>query len=386
MIQIPILFSSLTGDENVYYYMGKIVSEGETPYVDFFYAHPPAQIYLYAGIIKLFGVHLWLLKGFTVLIVLGISYFLFKITKERYDEKIALVSVFLFLTSYDILIFGSFAFGIEIAVLFFMISWWYLNKKPYLSGVFIGLAIMTRLHVLSLALILWLYSKEKRKFLLGSGICLVYYGFLLRVPNFVDNVFMFHVNKMRLSGGWFSFLRANLPLFVLISYSFKKIKDTFTFELTLSYCAFLLIVGSVFEYHFLPITIILCIESAYALTYSRFRKWLWVMVLLWVLIMGFKVGFFVYDTSIEYNSFINEVSDYEGTIMGEPALTSLIALKTRKNVTRDMIDLNFQRRKIFDYKNSLVVYNERIFTGFLFNCSLLHSKTINDDVYKLWRC
>ena len=36
------------GDENVYYYMGKLISEGKVPYRDFFLAHPPLHIYIIA--------------------------------------------------------------------------------------------------------------------------------------------------------------------------------------------------------------------------------------------------------------------------------------------------------------------------------------------------
>ena len=171
-----------------------------------------------------------------------------------------------------------------------------------------------------------------------------------------------------------------------MAYSFKNVKDLITFEFTLSYAAFLLIVSSVFEYHFLVIGILLCIEGAYALAYSRFRKYLWAIVMIWTVIMVWKVGIFVYDTSIEYNTYIDKVSTYEGSIMGEPSLASLIALKTGKNITRNMIDLNFQRREIFDYKNSLVIYNEKRFNGFDYNCTLLNVTTIKDDTYRLWKC
>jgi len=386
LIQIPILFSSLTGDENVYYYMGKVVAEGETPYKDFFFGHPPSQIYLYAFLIKLFGLHIWILKSFTLLFITGSTIFLYLFAKERYDEKIALTAAFLFLASYDILIFGSFAFGIEIAVFFFMIALYLNNKKPFIAGLLFGFSIMIRLHLFPMGIILLLYSKERLKFLLGAGICLPYYGLLLRIPNFADNVFLYHASKLNHWNGWFSFLRANLPLFVLVSYSIKNIKDSFTFELTLAYCAFLVIVGSVFEYFFLPITIILSIEGAYALAYSRFRKWLWVMVVIWTAIMGVKVGVFIYEQTTSYNGLIDYVSKIDGSIMGEPPLASLIALKGNKNITRNMIDLNFQRREVFDYRNSLVIYNEKRFNGFDFNCTLINSTTIKEDTYKLWRC
>ena len=44
------LFVAQPGDENVYYYMGKMVSEVYVPYRDFFYAHPPLQFYIMSPI------------------------------------------------------------------------------------------------------------------------------------------------------------------------------------------------------------------------------------------------------------------------------------------------------------------------------------------------
>lgn len=388
IIQIPLLFTTLTADENVYYYTAKVISEGQyIIYQDFFSAHPPLHTYLLSFLIRIFGMRVWVLKGFTLLVTLGTAYFLFKIAEERYDCKSAFIAVILFLITYDTLFFASFSFGLELAILFFMVSWYCLNKKPRLAGVFMGLAIATRLHVLPLALILWLHSKKKLNFMLGGAlICLPYYGLLLMIPNFFNNVFFYHASKVNHWNGWFSFLRANLPLFILVSYSLKKIKDSFTFELALAYCAFMVIIGSVFEYFFLPITIILAIEGAYALAYSRFRKVLWVVIVIWTVVMCFKVGIFIYEQTNSYNELIDYVSGIDGTIMGEPSLASLIALKSGKNITRNMIDLNFQRGEIFDYKNSLVIYNSRVFNGFVMNCTLINSTTIKDNTYNLWRC
>ena len=385
LIQIPMLFSSLPSDNAVYLTMAREVSKGYLPHIDFFHAHSSVHLYLYAGIIKLFGFHFWTLKLFTLLIYVACGYMIYLLAKERYDKRIGFVAILLFFISYDAF-FASFTFGIELSILFFLISWYILNKKPILAGIMFGFCLMIRLHLAPLGIILWLHSKEKRKFLLGSGICLLYYGLMLRVPNFFNQVFGFHAGKLTLYKGWLSFLKANLPLFILVSYSIKNIKDSITFEFTLAYASFLLIIGSVFEYHLLIIGIIFCIEGAYALTYSKFRKVLWVMVTIWTIVMVWRIGFFMYDQTNSYNDLIDKVSAYEGSIMGESPLASLIALKTGKNITRNMIDLNFQRGEIFNYKNSLVIYNEKIFNGFWFNCTLLNTTTIKDDTYKLWRC
>jgi len=161
LFQIPIFFSLAVVDEMVYYQMGNVVSEGNIPYKDFFFSHPPLQIYLYAGIIKLFGTNIWILKCLTYLFQIGSAIFIFLIAKERYNEKIGLIATFLFLSSYDILAFGSYAIGLEIAVFFFMVSLYLNNKRPFIAGMFFALSIMTRLHLFPLGLILLFYSKER---------------------------------------------------------------------------------------------------------------------------------------------------------------------------------------------------------------------------------
>ena len=45
LIEIKALLFYKPGDENVYLHMGKLLSEGVLPYKDFFYAHPPLQLF-----------------------------------------------------------------------------------------------------------------------------------------------------------------------------------------------------------------------------------------------------------------------------------------------------------------------------------------------------
>src|SRR3989344_2095849 len=99
------------GDENVYFYMAKSVSEGQIPYHDFFYVHPPLHIYLLAVLIKLFGVNFFVLKSAGLAFFLIASFFLYKLSLELFQNKIkenhanaiSLLSVILFLSSFTTL-------------------------------------------------------------------------------------------------------------------------------------------------------------------------------------------------------------------------------------------------------------------------------------------
>jgi len=386
IFQIPSLFSVSPSDEYIYYYMGEVVANGLKPYTDFFYGHPPLQIYLYAGIIKLFGVHVWLLKLITLMFNYGSALFLYVIAKERYGNKIAISATFLFLASYQIFVFGSSAMGLEIALFFFMAALYYNKKNSLLSGLLFAFCLMTRLHLLPLGIILLLNSKEKRKFLFGAGISIIYYGLLLNIPNFYEQVFGYHITKAAFSKSWLDFLRDNVQLLFLFAFSIKNIKDNFFIYMALVYLFFIAIMKSAFEYYFIIIVAILCIEGGWALVHFKHRKILWTMMAVWLVIVGLKAGYFAFSQTNDYNNFINEVSEMEGTVMGESAIATMIAVRTDKVITRNMIDLNFQRKKVFDYSDSLVVYTKPRFPGGWFNCSFVSDVNISKRVIEVWRC
>jgi len=366
--------------------MGEVTANGVKPYQDFFYSHPPLQIYLYAIIIKLFGVQIWLLKLITLLFSYGTAYFLYLIARERYSDKTAIFTTLLFLVSYQIFVFGSFATGLEIAVFFFMAALYCNRKNSLLSGLLFALCIMTRLHLLPLGLILLLAAKEKRKFLFGSAVSVAYYGMLFNIPNFYNNVFGFHLAKPMIGFAMTDFLKHNAPLIMLFLFSLKNIKDNFFIYATILYMIFISYIGFAFEYYYMPIVAFLCIEGASALVKHKQRKILFAMMAVWLVIVSLKAGYFAFSQTDDYNNFINKVSEMEGSIMGESAIASMIAARTDKEVTRNMIDLNFQRQQVFDYSNSLVIYTKPRFPGWYFNCSFVYDVCISKKIIEVWRC
>ena len=386
LVQIPIFFTALPADENVYYAIAKEVSEGSKLYTDIFFSHPPLQIWIYVGLIKLFGFHIWILKGLTLLVSLSIAIFVYLIAKERYNEKIGLIATFLFLTSYDILIFGSFAFGLEIAVLFFLGSYYFLNKENLLSGVLFGFCIMTRLHLAPLGLILLLYSKERMRFLVGSSICLIYYGILIKIPLFLESILGYHMSKPFYWKGWISYFRTNIHLIALFLFSIKKIKNIDLVFIGFVYLLFMLLMKSVFEYYFLIITVIFCIEGANCLIYSDRKKMLRFIVALFIFLLLFKAVPFLYNQSKGYNELTNYVDTLEGDMVGQSAITSFLAIKTNKDISNHQIDTNFQRRAIYNYSNAIVVYFSGLFHGEDFNCTRLRTFEIEDKAYDVFKC
>ena len=84
-------FNYAVSDENIYYLMGKEAAEGRMPYRDFFFSHPPLQVFLFAAIIKVFGFNFLLLKSTSAVATVISAFFVFKLVKEKFGEKIKIV-------------------------------------------------------------------------------------------------------------------------------------------------------------------------------------------------------------------------------------------------------------------------------------------------------
>jgi len=388
LIQLPLVFySNIPADEWVYFAVTKEVSKGHQLYTEIFFSHPPFQIYVYSLFSNIFGFHIWLLKSITLSFAIGCAVFVYLISKERYGEKIAFWSLLIFLTSYDLLIFGSFAFGIEIAVFFFLASFYYLNKKNIWSGALFALCIMSRLHLAILGVVLFLYSKEKIKFLIGSSISLIYYIPLVTIPQFMDNVFNYHLVKSFFFNGWLSFFKANIHLFLLLGFSIRKLRNEILIFIGVTYLLFMLLMKSVFEYYFLVVTAVLCIEGAVCLIKSKQKNLLRFVVIIWIFLLIFRATPFLINQTKGYNEFTDYINTLEDKdLVGQSAVTSMLALRTNRNISKNQIDTNFQRKKIYDYSNAIVIYEEGIFKGNDFNCSRLNIRQIEDKKYEVWDC
>src|SRR3989338_974374 len=79
-------------DENTYYKMGQLVAEGQVPYRDFFFAHPPLQIYIYAVAFKVFGFNFFMLKMFSAVAAVAAAVFVFLAAKEKVNREAAVAA------------------------------------------------------------------------------------------------------------------------------------------------------------------------------------------------------------------------------------------------------------------------------------------------------
>ena len=222
LVQAKGLASISPGDENTYFYMAKEISEGQLPYRDFFYAHPPLHILILSIIVGIFGINFVALKSATLIAILASSFFVYKISLEIFKNRFkdqnylaaSLISLLLYLFSFDILFKGTFSIGIEFSLMFLQISFYlFLTHRHFLGGIFAGLAGLTRFYTIPVifALLVFMAIKkiQERKikdvmhFLLGFSLTFIFViGALVLIfgDKFTEPVFTYHLLKTKLPG------------------------------------------------------------------------------------------------------------------------------------------------------------------------------------------
>ncbi|HLC61104.1 MAG TPA: hypothetical protein VJJ52_06785 [Candidatus Nanoarchaeia archaeon] len=370
------------GDENVYFYMAKAMSEGQMPYRDFFYAHPPLHIFLLSVLINIFGINFFILKFAALAFLLTASFFLYKLSLELFQNKfndksanlISMISVIIFLYSFTTLFTATFSVGIELSVMLMMVSFYLTFSKEYfVGGIFAGLAGLTRFYALVPLLVLFafifvkkLQEKRVKDFLILSSGFLMIFGIVMILltalygHNFTDSVIKYHFLKPKLPGqklavfenvikeNWIIFTvfllilfaqnkkRLQLPLFVVFFY--------FLFLLTLNFAA---------DFYFIIVFPFMALVGAYSLTnvltrlnikYLRYALvTMLILVFLWntaadVMFLE-KIGF------LEFSPLQKMVAKVSATssnmqIFGDASIAPLLSLMSNRSLALNYIDTN----------------------------------------------
>ncbi len=361
------------GDENIYYYMGSLISGGKMPYSDFFYAHPPLQAFLFGFVFKLFGFSFLLLKLSSTIAALVTSFFLFKLLKDRLGPFEASAGTALMLFSYDFLRFTSHPTGAALTAMFLFIGFYFFACKRFLlSGLFIGLAGLTGLYALIGAAVIFVYAflRERaglRRLVAGFALTfmLVNLVFLLVFKgNFLSQVYLYHLLKPADSSAklpvFFRLLEVNALLFfssALVLLAAKRIK-AFVFvslALVLVYVAFFVLLSKVFAYYFVLIFPFLALVGAYsffavARSY-RLKQYAFAasFLVLFLPSAAWSINKFVgydyqdFDQADEIAAYVRENSLPNQTIFGDDSSTGLVALLSGRGITNDFVDTNSLR-------------------------------------------
>ncbi len=375
------------GDENVYFYMGKLITEGKIPYKDFFYAHPPLHIYLLAVIYKIFGFNIIALKSITLFSALIPSFFIFRIAKEKFGNLEAILSSLIFMFSYSIMFNSAFSLGVMTAAMLMIIGFYFLFNKNnyYMAGLFFGVAAITRLLVLIpifTVLLIILLSDRKNFIKLSSSFLVVFLTvniifILFFGNNYVNSVYKFHLSKnfganqnlkeyydiVKLN--WILFLSALAFIFI----KNKKPLKMFVISSTI-YLIFLSTLKRLFGFYFIIIFPFLAIIGGYSISNlykelkinNKFKTCIFViliLIFLWNLVADVsflqKRGFKGFERGSDLIEFIHSNTNRNTLIFGDASVAPLLALMTNKRLALDFADTNDQvfSSRIVDINNVL---------------------------------
>jgi len=362
-------------DENFYFNAAKQVLANKAPYRDFFFAHPPLQIYFLALLFKIFGASFAVGKISTLIFSSLSAFLIFFLGKTMYDEKAALTAVVFFIITPAFLSFSSMGYGMFEALFFALLSFYLFLKEKYLpSSLSMVLAVMFRytafIYILPF-LIFWKRKNIKKLFVFLFPMAAFTFIVLLSVfgmEYFKDTV-LYHTSlkvgaPQSLSLQYWSF---SLPIIflVLISiiFSFRqKDRTTFYLGLTALVIDFLLLLTlkNIF-YHYFIISLpfyMLAIASMFQKMKDVLMKFAIIAVFLLMVFNNFKTIDY-YNNPSQAESF-KEAADYVAgqtksgeKIFGEPTLTNYVSFTRGIAITGGYID-SYTTHIAFDGEEKVV--------------------------------
>jgi hypothetical protein len=357
-------------DENTYFYMAKLILNGNLPYRDFFFASPPLQIYLIALFMLFIKENYILLKLIPVISSIITSKFLFLIVKNRFNIKNALYSSIFYLFSSVVLLTSDHSTGIHLTVMFLLISIFLINKKKYVfAGIFCSFAILTRLYALFVFAGIFIYlfyrkKKESIKFLFSNFFIIMLVSlFFMIISNgtFIDNILFFRFNLIKITGipklrilKFFiksDFLIVLFLIFYLIKT--KKSKIIIFYSILIFLMIFYIVYQDLYYLYlgliipFLSIFSALGLDSLTKKIKSKNFRFLFLFVIFLFIILFSSLNYFLNHASASEIYFLNDITSYikenskpDETIYGNFEVTPLVALISNRKIINNYADTN----------------------------------------------
>lgn len=204
------------GDEHMYFYMSVLVAKGQWPYRDFFFSHPPLQLYLMGALYKLFGYSLALSKAVPSLAAMVSGAHVFLVGKRLAGRWEGVLGAVLFLFTFDVLRGSSHFTGANCALAFGMAAAYQaIRGRPSVAGALFALATFIGVYMAPLALMLGVLlgfrSWKEALRLLGSfalgcaALCLLFAA--VAGQAFWYQVFTYNLNKIAFPYSWYAKFR-----------------------------------------------------------------------------------------------------------------------------------------------------------------------------------
>ena len=188
-------WTQLTVDNNFHHNWALSILNGNL-LGDTTYFRAPLYVFYLAGIYKIFGVSLWAVRLFSVIPGLLSIYITYITGKEIYNKHTGLVAGFIhacfpiiYYFESELLLDSFFTLLFQIAIYFF-IKWWKndVTKFIFFSGLFFGLASITRPTALAIALFIFIIIILIKKTNIQPAIFFIFGLILCIAPVFVRNI------------------------------------------------------------------------------------------------------------------------------------------------------------------------------------------------------
>ncbi len=346
----------------IYFYFGKLVAGGATPYLDFYYSSPPLIPYLMGFLHALFGFKISLANFLPTIFSLVDAILIFVLVKKR-SPFFALVAVVAYLFSFlnfattdyfsEAHPLTSFALA---GILFFE------NRKFFWSGIFFGLAGLTKFYgilpAVFLPILIFREPRNLRNFFAGifASFAVPNLIFLAIVGReYLDLIFFNHfekvvgISKSKIFAFFFAkdfWLIAVAPL-ILFARNFKK-----TLAPIFALAALVIFYALFADIYYLYLKIALAIFVV-AIGFSlagNFRKISSEKITSLILILIFVNSLFAISNYFGAQNqkarienlpqIVAEVRRFDRPIFGDFEIAPLVALLSEKNIFQNIVDTN----------------------------------------------
>ena len=365
LIKILLLHPTFS-DENFYFNVAKNIAEGLTPYKDFFFAHPPLQVYTLALIYKVFGSSFFLGKLLSLFSSSASVLFLYFIIKQICKDESAFFSCLLFLFSPPFLAFSSISYGMWETMLFLLLSiLLFLKKKIFFSAISFTIAIFFRyitiFYLPLLILVFWKNGKNSRFLLYLSFFTLFSFLVMLKLfgMNYVNQTFIYHISKISVQSPS-QYLNMNIFfIFLAIISTFVGFLEKNKFMILLALSPFLLDIFLLFFlkttfYHYFLLSLpfyLIAFSKVFDLRYV-FLKFIAIALLAVCLFINLNTLDFYLNPAYSKNfyylaDFIKSNTEKNDTIFGEPVATNYVSFVTGRKISCNYFD-SYVQHLIFE--------------------------------------
>jgi 4-amino-4-deoxy-L-arabinose transferase-like glycosyltransferase len=353
-------------DENIYFYMAKLILEGFVPYKDFFFASPPLQIYIISFFMFLFGNKLILLKLIPIIATIISSYFIFGIVKKKFSEKEGLIASVLYLFSFLVLTTTDHSTGVHLSAMFITgLVYFIYYDQPFVAGLFASLALLTRLYapfpIIGAGLYLLIFERKKLwKLTLGCVSLFLFVGIIMQIIShgkFLEDIFLFRMRLVDLVGIPKSdiltfFIKWDWLIVIgsLFFYFTKKKKEFFLPLLVSLFLVIFYITYSDLYYLYLGLIIpFLCVFAThFFMHFKKIKYFNCLITILLLFIIIFNSFYYIKDHSEtakinfidEITEFVVENSNENDTLYGSFEIAPLVALTSGRKITNNFVDTN----------------------------------------------